>query len=347
MRCKGPCYGLFFMDYYALSQFWNQIPCKGVRLSPAILALALLMGPARSACLGQTTNSEPIKLKQTEVFGSPLGYHDVASETELVGPANQPEWTTRRVFSETDVYVIPPGEIEFNQFYISSHDRHGKPENLFESELEMGLPWRTQFDVEMNYGVEDGDLAYDSTMIEMPHALAEWGKIPFNPAINAGWRFRTDEPDSYLFRLLLAEQFGDRLYFGANLSFERQVSGELETTYELNSALNYRLIDQKLSVGTQLVVEYETARESEFDAEDAVWETESEYETEVLLGPTVLYRPTSRIHLGLAPLFGLTSDSPVVEAYFLVGIDFEPFRGSASKEQDSEGGWFPSLRRPR
>ncbi len=300
----------------------------------------------------QTTNAPashpPTRIEPTTVTAQGASVHDVTSETELVGPANQPEWTTRRVFLETDVYVIPFGEVEFNQFYISSHPRHGKPESLFESELEVGLPWRTQFDVEMSYGVRDGKLTYDSTMLELPHALADWGKIPLNPAIDAGWRFNTSGPDSYLFRLLLAEQFGQKLYFGANLSFERQVAGELETAYEFSAAMNYNLIDMKLSVGAQFVLEYETARESEFDAEDNVWETANKYDTQILLGPSVLYRPTNHLYLGVTSLFGLTEKSPTVEAFFLLGIDFEPFGHSTSKAQDSgEDNRYPILRRPR
>jgi hypothetical protein len=315
------------------------------------LAVCCVAWLIRHSAQAQVTNEAgttlPTRMPPVAVVGAAPGVHEVNSESDLVGPAKQPEWTARRVFAETDVYVIPTGEFEFNQFFISSHPRHGNPESLFESELELGLPWRTQFDVEMNYGVREGKLTYDSTMIELPHALADWGKIPLNPAIDAGWRFKAEGADSYIFRALLAEQFGERFYFGANLSFERQLSGDLETGYELNSALNYRVIDRKLSVGAQLVVEYETAREREFDAEENEWETQSVHSTQVLLGPSVLFRPTRNIYLGVTPLFGLTSASPVVEAFFLVGIDFEPFRGRSSKEQEGgEGGLVPKASPP-
>jgi hypothetical protein len=63
-------------------------------------------------------------------------------------------------------------------------------------------------------------------------------------------------------------------------------------SYELNSTLNYRLIDKKLSRARSYVV--------------------------------------------ATPLFGLTSQSPVGEAYFLIGVDFEPFRGGSSKGQEGE-----------
>jgi hypothetical protein len=285
--------------------------------------IALIVAAIAPAARAQTVpsaappGSEPHTLEPVTVFGRHTSLHDVASESDLVGPANQPEWTTRRAFAETDIYVIPPGEIEFNQFYILSHPRHGKAENLFESEFEFGLPWRTQFDVELSYRVEDGDLRYDSTFLELPHALADWGKIPFNPAINAGWRFNSDEADAYIIRLLLAEEFAKRVHFGANLSFEQQVGGERETEYELNAAPTFVAVDQKLTLGAELVAEYEVVDEEE--------------ELTVLLGPTLLYKPTRNTHLGLVPLFGLTGDDPLVEAFFIFGIDLEPLLWNANE----------------
>jgi hypothetical protein len=66
-----------------------------------------------------------------------------------------------------------------------------------------------------------------------------------------------------------------------------------------------------------------------------------------LLGPSLLYRPTRNLYLGVRPLFGLTRESPTVEAYFLLGIDFEPFSHGYSKTEDSgDESRFPRLRRP-
>ena len=291
-------------------------------LAPVTAALFGIWIASPPAMLAQgASETQPQVLTPVVVSGQRPSLHDVASESELVGPANQPEWTTRRAFAETDVYVIPPGEIEFNQFYISSHPHHGAPGNQFESEFEFGLPWRTQFDVEVNYQVQHGRLLYDSTMLEIPHALADWGKIPLNPTVDAGWRFNNDSADAFFFRLLLANELSQRWHFGANLTYERQISGELETAYELSAALSYVAVDSKLSIGSQLLVEYETAAEIEPDG------IEHTYDTSVLLGPSVLYRPTRNTYLGLTALFGLTKDAPVAEAFLVFGIDWEPFAG--------------------
>lgn len=289
------------------------------------------------AVVAQANNSNP--LPSVTVTGESHSLHDVSSESERVGPANQPEWTTRRAFAETDIYVIPPGEIEFNQFYISSHPREGKSEHSFESEFEFGLPWRTQFDVELNYLVNDGHLEYDSTLIELPHALADWGAIPLNPTPDIGWRFNNDEADAYFFRLLLAEEFGSRWHFGANLSYERQTGGEQEEAYELNTALSYVIKDSKLTVGAEFLIEYETAIEDEGEGPERV------HATMAMLGPSLLYKPTRDTHLGLVTLFGLTHDAPIVEAYFSFGIDFELFGGRYGSGKGDSGSKL--IRRPR
>ncbi len=299
--------------------------------STHILALATVLVTLTYRSEAQTTNktesSDPVRLPPVSVVGQKPSLHDVASESELVGPANQPEWTTRRAFSETDIYVIPKGEIEFNQFYISSHPRHGKPENIFESEFAFGLPWRTQIDVELNYRIDGGRGSYDSTRIEVPHALADWGKLPLNPAVVAGWRFNEGTDDTYFLRLLLAQEFSERLHFGGNFGWERQIRGELETEYELNLALSYVVIDKKLTIGAEFLAEYETEREGD-------------HATTVMAGPSFLFKPTRDTHVGLVALAGLTHESPMVEIFLIFGIDFEPFNWSwlrgGSKGEDMQ-----------
>jgi len=296
--------------------------------------IAVGLGFALSLRAQTTTNPPTAMLPPVQVQGSNLSIHDVASESDRVGPADQPEWTTRRAFAETDVYVIPSGTFEYNQYYIYSHPKHDEASHLFESEFEVGLPWRTQFDVELNYSVTGGKATYDSTLIELPHALADWGRIPLNPTIVPGWRFNTSEPDAYFFRLLLAEELGRRVHFGANLTFQRQVSGALETSYELNTAVSYVVKNARLTVGAELVVEHEIGRDFVTDEEGEI-ETEIERTTSVLLGPSVLFKPSRATHLGLVGLFGLTSDAPSAEIYVIFGIDLEPFFRPGAADRDS------------
>lgn len=323
----------------------------------AVLAASLLLalsGPV--AGVAQTLAQPSRVLITAERLG--IAVNRVEDESERIGPANQPEWSARRAFAETDVYVIPPGEVEVNQFYISSHPHRGKPENRFASEFEFGLPWRTQFDVELDTSVRKGRGHYDSTLVELPHALADWGKLPLNPTVDAGWRFNERAPDAFFFRLLLAEEFGRRVHFGANLTFDRQIGGPRQTAFEFNQAASYVVVNRRLTLGYELRVELERER-AETDGEaavgrfpagpgsgaDAVDEAPRparrgrrlDKTTRVLLGPSLLWKPTRDTHLAFVPLFGLTHDSPRVEAFVIFGVDFGPFGAGGNTGRD-EGG---------
>ena len=146
-----------------------------------------------------------------------------------------------------------------------------------------------------------------------------------------------------MFKLLLAEEINPRLHFGANLGFGRQVGGEHETAYELNAALSYVVKDSKLAVGVEALVEYESVQGGGDDDDGPT------HSTTIMVGPSVLYKPTPSTHVGLVTLFGLTNDSPVMQAFILFGMDFEPFSGArtARRGDDKDAGLFQPVHRPR
>jgi hypothetical protein len=63
-------------------------------------------------------------------------------------------------------------------------------------------------------------------------------------------------------------------------------------------------------------------------------------ETEFLIGPSVQWRPTSRMHLDVVPLVGVTHDSPRLEAFVIFGFDFW-------KPSDHGDGYAPASTRAR
>lgn len=246
------------------------------------------------------------------------------TESERIGPAQQPEWTTRRAFAETDVYVIPPGDLEWNQYYVASRSRDGESAHTFRSEFEIGLPFRTQFDIELEQHIDHRSVRYDSTLFELPHALANWGKIPLNPTIDIGGRLIRGEVGSLFTRLLLAEEFSARWHLGADFSFERQLGSGRATSFEINGAVSCVIVENRLSVGAELRAEFER----ENDDDEGVERT-----TTLTVGPSVLFKPTSKTHLDFVPTFGVTHDSPRVEAFLIFGVDF----GSRGEREKDEG----------
>src|SRR5206468_4043979 len=76
-----------------------------------------------------------------EVFGkAPL------REDDRIGTYAQPRWTADRLFSETRVYVIPKGKVEFEYWFRPTTDRDGSTDTQTMYEVEFGLPGRIQLD---------------------------------------------------------------------------------------------------------------------------------------------------------------------------------------------------------
>jgi hypothetical protein len=231
------------------------------------------------------------------------------TEETLIGENQQPEWTAHRRFSTTRIYVLPPWQIEFEQWWKGKFPREGEPDNLFQSEIEIGLPWRFQLDVYEN--VENADSAITtSNQIEARWALAEWGKIFLNPTLYAEWKFNNSAADAYELKLLFGEQLAPRWHWGFNLFYEQETGGVRATEMGFSQAVSYSAIDSKLSVGVEMNFERTTEKGSR-----------SNPEIEFLIGPSIQWRPTRRIHVDFVPLFGATHDSPVVESYIVFGFE--------------------------
>jgi hypothetical protein len=284
------------------------------------LSIGTLLAPA--SLFAQPTNAQPTKLPEVLVTGAAPAEARPGwlQEEQPVGPNEQPEWTTRRRFSTTRIYVISPWQVEFEQWWKGKFPRHGKAENLLQSEVELGLPYRFQLDLYENLLQPPGQsFRHDGIQAEGRWALADWGKIPLNPTLYGEWKFNNEDPDAYELKLLLGQDLAPRWHWGFNVFYEQEVGGGRESEAGFSQALSYTVIDEKLSAGVEMNLERSSGRN--LDGEPAV---------EFLIGPSVQWRPTSRTHLDFVPLFGTTSDSPCVEAYIIFGFDFGP--GGSHKE---------------
>lgn len=241
-------------------------------------------------------------------------------EESLIGENRQPEWTGYRRFPTTRVYVLPPWQIEFEQWWKGKFPRERKPEHLFQSEVEIGLPYRFQLDVYENVeNTASGKTRHAGNQVEARWALADWGRIPLNPTLYAEWKFNSRAADAYEIKFLLGEQLAPKWHWGLNLFYEQETGGGRTTEWGISQAVGYSALDKQLSVGIEMNFEHTTERRSR-----------GEPEIEFLIGPSVQWRPTSRTHLDIVPLLGATHDSPRVEAFIVFGVQFGG--GSANKE---------------
>jgi hypothetical protein len=242
------------------------------------------------------------------------------SEQTLVGPNQQPEWTTTRAFSTSRVYVRPPGTIANVNFWTPEFN-DGQDEHAFRHEIEIGLPHRFQLDLYQNWRIEDGKASYKGSSVELRYALAKWGKIPLNPTLYGEWNFNDNAPNLWELKLLLGESFAHRWNWAANFTFEQETGGKREREVALSSALTYAAIDPMLNVGVEMLCEHKTEKGSR-----------SNPDYEFLIGPSVNVHPTRWSFITVAPLIGATSDSPEVEAFVLAGFKI-PFGGPLGTEE--------------
>jgi hypothetical protein len=288
---------------------------------PFTLFTACLLGSALSATVaGAATNdAAPTRLPEVTVVAT-----NVLREEMPLGNYHQPEWTARRRFVTTRVYVQPEGQVETEVGLDMTAPREGKSQQLIQEEIEIGLPYRFQLDVEnadQNFNGDETDRRWHhaSNSIELRHALADWGRIPLNPTINLEWKFRNAEADSGEVQLLLGEDLAPRWHWGMNLFYEQQVGDDREREFALSQGLSYTLVDEKLSAG----VEMKISSESDKDTRDRP-------ETKFLVGPSFQWRPTQRTHLDVVPMAGMGHESPFAEVFVFFGIEFGP--GSKEKE---------------
>ena len=288
----------------------------------AFVAVALSGSPEK--CAAQYATATP---SEGEVTAEGVRVTAAApqrlSQQTLVGPNQQPEWTTTRTFGASRVYVRPPGTMAIVNFWTPEFN-DGENEHAFRHEIEIGLPYRFQLDLYQNWGIQDGKSSYKGSSVELRYALAKWGKIPLNPTLYGEWNFNDNAPDVWELKLLLGETFANRWNWAANFTFEQETGGEREREIALSSALTYPVVDPTLNVGVEMLWERKTEKESR-----------SNPKSEFLIGPSINVHPTRWSFVTVAPLFGATEDSPDVEVFVVAGFKIRFGGPTGADEQEA------------
>ncbi len=250
----------------------------------------------------------PFELPAVTVVGEQPG---ALREEDRVGGYSQPRWTVDRRFPGVRTYVVPENSFTFEYWTRADIPRRGPTEiqHLFEAEI--GLPYRFQLDL---YGIvrsEDNNENFFDNQIELRYAFADWGKIWGNPTLYLEYANRDQAADKVEMKLLLAGELAPGWHWGQNILFEAEVGGDREYEYGWTGGISYTVIDEKLSVGLE-------AQFSLFDVKG----DRGTYRDETFIGPSVQYRPTPRIHLDVAPLIGVTGESPAAKLLFNFSYEF-------------------------
>jgi len=235
--------------------------------------------------------AEPKKVPSTTVTEP-----RVFADDTKVGPYQQPEWTERRHFPGTRVYVAPP--VATFEWWLENKTPFDGTDMRWRSmfEFSFGLGHRLQLDFYLRTEQFGEKPAYlESERVELRYAFADWGKIPGNPTLYLEWIRQELGPMRGEVKLLFGGDFTERLYWGFNLFFERDLYGPLPgQEYGLNAGLSYALIERTLSLGAEVQVELEDAKRHHGDPDSI----------EILLGPSIVWRPVKQAHVLLVWFVG-------------------------------------------
>jgi hypothetical protein len=293
----------------------KHFPALTSRLLVAFIGWACVTFLAtRSSTQAQTESAENIVVTGEEVgsaYGAPPGF-------------------SRSRFSNlTNAYVLPPWNFFFGEIYEGDAFRHGPPDHLFTQEIEMGLPYRLGVAVETTFERFNGGGGASTTSIEGRYALADWNKIPLNPTLFVEYKFgvgpiRHEEgpppppgeeeeeggppqhPDAYEVRLLLAQDFGERLEWAMNWFFEKENTGDRgrEWGFAQSASIPVLLPNERLKAGIEMQYTNFTVKDTRGDPIHRF-----------VIGPSVAWKPTRNTRIDVSPLFGCTDDSPRVQVF--------------------------------
>src|SRR5438445_9125691 len=298
------------------------------RLIPMMACVGLLFSAVHNSLLAQTTTEEEIVVTAEEVpsaYGAPPGL------------------SRSRLSNTTQAYVLPPWSFFFGEIFEGQGFRHGPPDYLFTQEIEMGLPYRFGVAAEAQFERFNGGGGAETVSLEARWALADWNKIPLNPTLFAEYKFgvgtiRHEEgppppageeeeesgppkvPDAYEFRLLLAQDFGERFEWAMNWFFEKENTGDRGREWGFSQSVMTPILlpNERLKVGVEMEYKNFTVKDTRGNPENIF-----------VIGPTVAWKPTASTRLDVSPLFGCTDDSPVADVFVVFSWLFGGERAEA------------------
>ena len=321
---------------------------SGVQLRqciPLIVCAGLLFSSVHNSILAQTTTTEEAVVVTAEEVPSAYGA--------------PPGMSRSRFSNAVNAYVLPPWSFFFGELYEGQGFRHGPPDHLFTQEVEMGLPYRFNIAAEAGFERFDGGGGAQTVSLEARWALADWNKIPLNPTLFAEYKFgvgtiRHEEvppppgggeeeeeesgppkvPDAYEVRLLLAQEFFERVEWAMNWFFEKENTGDRGREWGFSQAamMPVLLPNERLKVGIEMLYRNVTTKDTRGDAVNSFG-----------IGPTVAWKPTAQTRLDISPLFGCTHDSPVVDVFVAFSWLFGGERGEAEAPVSSRFRYYSDV----
>lgn len=226
-----------------------------------------------------------------------------------------PDLSHGRISTLTKSYVLSPYNFELEAAYEGAIFRHGLQAQLFRQEIEMGLPAR--FTVVVQNQVEHfaGETRGRSFALEGRYALANWNKLPLNPAISAEYRFglRNGVSDSGELALLISHDFPYLIEWATNIFVEREFADRESTSAGFAQSVEVPILlpEEKLEVGLEM--QYRSGGQTI---------GRNRTTKGLAIGPTLAWRPTTSARFDLSPLIGCSDHAPAVQVFAVFSFSF-------------------------
>ena len=250
-----------------------------------------------------------------------------------------PAFSRSRFSNLTNAYVLPPWAVYTGLIYQGDALHFNRPDHMFTQEVEVGLPYRFGVAVENSIETFRGNSQDRSFSIEARYALADWNKIPLNPTLFAEWKFglgdilhdegppaplakgeaqdfideRNPLPDAFELRLLLSQDFSEKVEWALNAFFEQEVTGDRGREYGFAQSVTIPIFlpEERLKAGFEMQLTLFTDK--------GIRDMPS---SRFVVGPTIAWKPTRNTRIDVSPLFGLTSDSPRASVFVVFSMLF-------------------------
>jgi hypothetical protein len=243
-----------------------------------------------------------------------------------------PDLSHGRISTLTKSYVLSPFSFELETGYEGDFFRHGLPAQVFRQEIEMGLPGRFTIGLQNQIEHFTGDTFERTFTLEARYALANWNKLPLNPAISAEYRFGLTDVthDSGEFALLLSHDFPHLIEWALDVFVDQEFAGRKSTSAGFAQSVEVPVVlpEEQLELGLEM--QYRSGGEP-IDAERTI--------KGFSIGPTLAWRPTKTVRFDLSPLFGCSDHTPAVQVFAVFSLSFGGPRPAETETPTSARGY--------
>ena len=179
----------------------------------------------------------------------------------------------------------------------------------------MGLPSRFTVGVQNQVQHFAGDTRERSFTLEARYALANWNKLPLNPAVSAEYRFGLTNalPDSAELALLISHDFPHLIEWAMNIFVDRDCGAKQSTSAGFAQSIEVPIFlpEEELEVGLEM--QYRSGGET------AGFRGTSKGLT---IGPTLAWRPTKKVRFDVSPLIGCSDHTPALQVFAVFSFSF-------------------------